>query len=50
MPILKKISPVDPFRTAPEILPMSFIENYLDAKFLGVAGVDVIFMQEYITS
>ena len=29
---------------------MIFIGNFCDAKFLGVAGVDVMFMQEYITS
>ena len=37
-------------RTAPAISHNNFIGNFLDAKFLGVAGVDVMSMQENITS
>ena len=43
-------SPVDPSRTAPAILYRSFIGNFRDANCLGVASVDVMSMQESMTS
>ena len=42
--------PVFPSRTAPAISHNNFIGGFLDAKFLGVVIVDVMYIQENITS
>ena len=39
-----------PSRTAPAISHNNFIGDFIYAKFLGVAGVEVISIQENITS
>ena len=42
--------PVFPSRTAPTISHNNFIGDFLDAKFLGVVIVDVVYIQENINS
>ena len=41
---------MDASRTSPAFLHRSFIGNFCDANCLGVASVDVMSMQEYMTS
>ena len=41
---------MDASRTAPKISHRSFIGNFRDANCLGVAGLDAMSMQEYMTS